>query len=96
MVFLGTGFDAWVLDLTAGQFGSVWPVHATAGPVVRGPHAYDAVLENNEPVVVTYAEAGLYVLHQAAPEKGARPIDLGVFDNEVEILDLLLSNESMQ
>ncbi len=44
----------------------------------------DAVFENNEPVVVTYAEAGLYVLHQAAPEKGARPIDLGVFDNEVE------------
>ena len=36
VVFLGTGFDAWVLDLTAGQFGSVWPVHAKPGPVVPG------------------------------------------------------------
>jgi hypothetical protein len=35
VVFLGTGTDAWLLDLTAGQFGAVWPVHAEPGTVVR-------------------------------------------------------------
>jgi hypothetical protein len=88
VVFLGTGTDAWLLDLTAGQFGSVWPVHAKPGPVVRGPDECDVVFENDRPVVATYAEAGAYVLHQEAP--GARPIDLGVFDNETEIANGLL------
>jgi hypothetical protein len=88
VVFLGAGADAWLLDLTAGQFGSVWPVHATPGPVVRGPDGFDVVFENYRPVVVTYAEARAYVLHQHAP--GARPIDLGVFDNELEIAELLM------
>jgi hypothetical protein len=90
VVFLGTGTDAWVLDLTAGQFGSVWPVHATPGPIARGPNRFDVVFENDRPVVVAYAEAGAYVLHQEAA--GARPIDLGVFDNELEIADWLLES----
>jgi hypothetical protein len=38
--------------------------------------------------VVAYAEAGAYVLHQEALR--ARPIDLGVFDNELEIADGLV------
>jgi hypothetical protein len=88
VVFLGTGTDAWVLDLTAGQFGSVWPVHATPGPVARGPAGYDVVFENNRPLVVAYAEAGAYVLHQRAVR--ARLIDLVVFDNEPEIASKLL------
>ena len=88
VVFLGAGVDVWVLDLTAGQFGSVWPVHASPGPVARGPASYDVVFENDRPVVVAYAEAGAFVLHQEA--LGARPIDLGVFENELEIADGLL------
>jgi hypothetical protein len=88
VVFLGTGTNAWLLDLTAGQFGSVWPVHSTPRPVVRGPDGFDVVFENDRPVVVIYAEAGAYVLHQKAA--GARPIDLGAFDNELEIADCVL------
>jgi hypothetical protein len=88
VVLLGAGVDAWVLDLTAGQFGSVWPVHGSPGPVARGPAGYDVVFEHDRPVVVAYAEAGAYVLHQEA--LGARPIDLDVFDNELEIADGLL------
>jgi hypothetical protein len=38
-----------------------------------------------ERLVVTYAEAGSFVLHQEAV--GAKLIDLGVFDNELEIAD---------
>jgi hypothetical protein len=49
VVFLGTGADAWLLDLTAGQFGAVWPVHAKPGPVVRGPDGFDVVFENDRP-----------------------------------------------
>jgi hypothetical protein len=45
------------------------------------------VFENDRPLVATYAEAGAYVLHQEAP--GARPIDLGVFGNELEIADAI-------
>ena len=37
VVFLGTETEAWLLDLTAGQFGDAWPVHASPGPVVRVP-----------------------------------------------------------
>jgi hypothetical protein len=86
--FWGRGTDAWLLDLTAGQFGSVWPVHSTPRPVVRGPDGFDVVFENDRPVVVICAEAGAYVLHQKAA--GARPIDLGAFDNELEIADCVL------
>ena len=56
--------------------------------MVRGPVSYDVVFENDRPVVVSYAEAGAFVLHQAALGLGA--IDLGVFDNELEIADGLL------
>jgi hypothetical protein len=42
------------------------PVCATPGPVVRGPDGFDVVFENDLPVVVTYAEAGMYALHQEA------------------------------
>lgn len=91
VAFLGTGVDAWVLDLTAGQFGSVWPVHPKPGPVVRGPTAFDVVFENDVPIVVIYAEAGVFVLHQVA--QGSRSIDLGVFDNELEIAERLVGFE---
>jgi hypothetical protein len=37
VVFLGTGTDARLLDLTAGRFGAVWPVPAKPGLVARGP-----------------------------------------------------------
>ena len=60
--------------------------------LVRWFPAYDAVFENDRAVVVTYAVAGAYVLHQVA--LGARPIDLGVFDNELEIAAQLLAHES--
>ena len=39
-------------------------VHAMPGPVVRGPAGCDVVFENDRPVVVSYAEAGAFVLHQ--------------------------------
>jgi hypothetical protein len=39
VVFLGTGAEAWVLDLTAGQFGPVWPLHASP---VRWPEVLPA------------------------------------------------------
>lgn len=48
----------------------MWPVHATPGPVVRGPDGFDVVFENDRQEVVTYAEAGAYVLHQEAAGRG--------------------------
>ena len=63
-------------------------MHATPGLVVRGPNGYDVAFENDRPVV-TYAEAGSFVLHQEAV--GAKLIDLGVFDNELEIADAVFS-----
>jgi hypothetical protein len=47
------------------------------------PDGFDVVFKNDRPIVVTYAEAGACVLHQDA--LGVRPIDLGIFDNELEI-----------
>ena len=73
---LGTGTDAWLLELTAGQFGSVWPVHARPGPVARGPAGCDVVFENDRPVVDTYAEAGAFVLHQAALGASLLPLKI--------------------
>jgi hypothetical protein len=58
-------------------------VDASPGPVVRGPDGFDVVFENDLPVVVTYAEAGAYALHQEAA--GAGSVDLGVFDSELEL-----------
>ena len=48
--FWGRVLAAWLLDLTAGQFGSVWPVHATPGLVVRGPDGFDVVFANDRAV----------------------------------------------
>jgi hypothetical protein len=42
----------------------------------------------DRPIMGTHAETGEDMLHQEAA--GARPIDLGVFDNEFEIADLIL------
>jgi hypothetical protein len=42
--------------------------------------------------VAAYAETGADVLHQEAA--GARPIDLGVFDNEFEIADSIFAVDS--
>ena len=58
-----------------------WPGSARSQRLRRG-------VRKDRPVVVAYAEAGAYVLHQEAA--GARLIDLGVFDNELEIADSLL------
>jgi hypothetical protein len=71
------------------DFVAVDAVRSTPGPVVRGPDGFDLVFENDLPVVVTYAEAGAYALHQEAASAGS--VELGVFDSELEIADCLLS-----
>jgi hypothetical protein len=79
----------------------IWPVlepvgvsTSTISPtfMVRGPDECRVVFENDRPITATYAEAGAHVLHQVAAR--ARPFELGVFDNELEIADRFFFNDS--